>query len=177
MSNNKTDQQYIEEIKKTYLNFISKNEYVYKSCDNGNKIVILKKPENNKNNEKRENIYDSRCAKYRTNFMEVVVIFDKFTPNNKFDSTTSTWNSITTDYEVNKYVFPDKYIDNNDEINHGIYYFLSIECAFYYDLDKTNYSGQFYEYHYNGRIKKSGFLENGKINKDYSEWNENGEKI
>jgi antitoxin component YwqK of YwqJK toxin-antitoxin module len=199
MNTQTTTSNYIEAIKSIYSTYVNDKSYVFKSCDRGSTMLIMKKPEGHKNNEGRSSVVSQTHARHRGDTMVVEVIFDKFYPINKLESAKSYWAGIETTYNLGP-ISPDLYTDDDSEDSHGIYYCTSVEGAFYYDLIAAKYTGEFYDFHYNGRVKEHGMLVNGmrqgkwdeyysngqlctlshytddKLNGEYFEWYENGNK-
>lgn len=196
----KTSCEHIDTIKNTYKEYNENDMYVFKSCNFGKAMAILQKPENHKNNESRSNIIDSIFARHRGDSMMVVEIFDKFEPTVKLTRATSQFADTEVVYVVGELASPDSYTDDLSEDSHGIHYCRTVEGAFYYDLMKTNYTGKFYDFHFNGREKENGMLvlgkregkwdkyyecdqlhtvsnySNGKLDGEYFEWYDTGKK-
>ena len=116
---------------------------IYKTC--GEYIAVMELLEDSITNESKKNIIDTNCAKYRTNKVKVILIIHKFTLE------------IINDVENSFYEKKLKYIEEkNYNMNlHKIYceeihYFKKIDCAFYYTLDVTSYTGHYIRWNDDG---------------------------
>lgn len=171
----KSSAEYIETINTMYQQYIDDSSYVFKSCNRGKHIVILKKPPNHVNNESRSSVVNHKFAKHRGTDLYVEIIFDKFEPSRTFNNTIFYFCGIETLYTVGKTVSPDSYTADNSDDADGLYYFKSIDGAFYCDLFLINYFGEYNDFHYNGLIKEHGNMYNGTKNGVWKEYYDNGQ--
>ncbi len=170
----KSSVEYIEAINIIYQKYIGDSSYVFKSCDRGKTMAILKKPFDHVNNEVRLSIIDKKFAKHRGTSMYVEVVFDKFNPSRVLTSTKSYFAGLETVYTVGEIISPDSYTNDDSEDSNGIFYCTCVDGAFYYDLHFVNYSGEYYDFYYNGSIKKHGMLLDGFKNGQWKEYYDNG---
>jgi hypothetical protein len=125
-----------------------KPNQVFKKCkseETGHDcIVMLEKPVLDfKCNESRKSVINQNRAKFRCNGLLVVTIFDltsQVIVNHIMHKTDlmlrRTILTHLTHYEVGKIVKPDWFdSDLNDVCAHGIHYFLTLESAFFYDIE------------------------------------------
>ena len=147
----------------------------YKSC--GNSIVVLRLLPNSKNNLARSNVFAMSTAKYRCDMAYVANIYDKIT-NTKRKKVYSDYNSKFV-YKTGKMVQVHDYEENIQVVcAPGIHFYLSEECAFFYNLYKymniIYYSGIYKSWYGDGTLfEEYEYLSNLKNGK-YTRWHENG---
>jgi antitoxin component YwqK of YwqJK toxin-antitoxin module len=167
----------IHQIKEINDDYLINPIYVYKSC--GEYVVILEKLSDTITNENRNNIPNEQCrqfAKYRGNKFLVKDIFHKFNSTKKISSILSSNFENTLEYEIGKVIIPDNFDTNLEKVcSNGIHYFLKLECAYYYSLQKT-LNGEYLEWYENGQQYKKCIYTDDKINGEYLEWYENGQQ-
>ena len=97
---------HLNKIHEVYASCISDEETVYKSCKK-EWIVVLKKLPTTRTNEKRSDVVNSKCAKFRANELKVIGIF------NKFDclKTIKTIGNDDYKYDSKKYISKDNPLD------------------------------------------------------------------
>lgn len=176
MSYELENEKYIQNFKYQYPQYFSDNSYVFKSCQT-NYIVILKKDQTTKTNEKRFNISSSKCAKLRANKLLVVNIINKFDPSETLNSiTNSIYKDSQKDYVIGK-IITSRWNSDLSIINtEGIHYFNTIEPAFYSELFflTKKFGGKWYDWHDNGQMRCELIynINNDLISAIY--WSENG---
>jgi hypothetical protein len=137
----------INQIKEINKDYLINSIYVYKSC--AEYVVILKRLPDTVTNENRNNITNKECklfAKHRGNKFLVEDIFHKFDLANKaYTISNSNFNKSKLEYKIGKVIISDKFDTNLEEVcSNGIHYFLKLECAFYYSLQKIQ-NGEYLE--------------------------------
>jgi antitoxin component YwqK of YwqJK toxin-antitoxin module len=167
----------INQIKATNEDYLINPIYVYKSC--AEYVVILERLLDTITNENRNNISNEQCkqfGKYRGNKFLVKDIFHKFDPANKvLLISNSNFNKSKLEYEIGKVIFPDNFDTNLENVcSNGIHYFLNLECAFYYSLQKIQ-NGEYLGRYENGQLWKKCTYTDGKLNGEYLEWYKNGQ--
>lgn len=149
---------------------------VYISCKDY--IIILQKLDDTITNEDRKKIIDKNYAKFRCNKLKVISIEHKITNEkiNEIENMAYDLNKLK--YKVGTIInIPSFSSRKNGYIyNNGIYYYLSKEPSYYWQLIEyiDKYSGDYKEWHDNGRIKKICSYIDGIISGNYSEWYDNG---
>lgn len=111
--------------------------------------------------------------------MQVLCVFNKFNPIETFESGTSNFAGVLTEYKVGEVVRADFYDTNMaKEDSNGLFYFRCLEGAYFYGLlGLATYSGDYFEWHYNGKLKEVGQLVNGKREGKFEDFYENGKKF
>jgi len=149
---------WLENINKTYAQYVSNPKYVYKyvNVDGTEWIIILEKiagTEPTKTNESRK-VVDKMYAKYRANKLLTKVIFSKNDPsittneitNPSFCIFTCRWPALT--YRVDEIAYPDNFCENLDIVcASGIHYYRSIEAVYHHTI---LYHGIYPKYGVNG---------------------------
>lgn len=162
----------MEQIKQLYSSYLSKDEYVYKTHKNC--IIILKKIEKTITNEVRENVKDINFALFRGDTFYVEKIFNKNEP-------TKTISYLDTNIQcLSEMKFIENQIVNcvsydynlNNIYGDGIYYYKSIEPAFYRDNPKY----KFKSWYYNGIQKMDITDEDEEGTYLMTEWHSDGTK-
>lgn len=78
-------------------------------------------------------------------------------------------------YKIGEFVKADMFgMDIRSANSHGIHFYLSEEPAYYYNLDRTNYTGLYKVWHHNGTLFKEYNYVKGKIRGIYKEYYSNG---
>jgi hypothetical protein len=125
---------------------------VYKSC--AEYVVILDRLLDTITNKNRNNISNKQCkpfAKYRGSKFLVKDIFNKFDSTKNVSSISSSNFKNKLEYEIEKVIIPDNFDTNLENVClNGIHYFLKLECAFYYSLQKIQI-GEYLGWHDNGQ--------------------------
>jgi antitoxin component YwqK of YwqJK toxin-antitoxin module len=167
----------IHQIKTINGDYLIDPIYVYKSC--AEYIVILERLSDTITNENRNNITNKEYksfAKYRGNKFLVKDIFHKFDYTNKVSSISSSNFEHKLEYKIGKIIIPDNFDTNLEKVcSNGIHYFLKLECAFYYSLNKIQ-NGEYLEWYENGQQYIKCTYTDGKLNGEYLEWYENGQQ-
>ena len=166
----------LQKLKLYYKIYVNKPKYVFKSCQK-DWIVVLEKIEDTITNENRQaDIYDYDFATFRGSHFKVASIINKFTLEPVYTITNSCFLKSTVTYVVGEIVCADIFDPHsNNVISNGIHYFLSIDQAFYYELDtKGDYNGKFVEWFANGKLRCARFYVDGiKFGQsiEINEWN------
>jgi hypothetical protein len=139
----------INKIKAINGDYLINSIYVYKSC--GEYVVILERLLDTITNENRNNIPNEQSkpfAKYRGNKFLVKDIFHKFNSTKKVSSiSSSNFNQNKLEYEIGKIIIPDDFDTDLEKVcSNGIHYFLKLERAFYYSLQKIQ-NGEYLEWY------------------------------
>lgn len=162
-------------IKRLYGSYFNDESYVYKSCQNY--IVVLKKLPQTKTNESRQ-VDNNKNASYRGNKFQVVLIFNKFNPDEKT-------NEITNDiypFETIKYIVgqtvQSKYFDVHlqNTCSSGIHYYKNWKCAYYCNVSKYLKTTKVKNWFEDGFIEYKYFLIDGKLNGFFQQWFEDGSR-
>uniref|UniRef100_A0A6C0EC90 MORN-repeat protein n=1 Tax=viral metagenome TaxID=1070528 RepID=A0A6C0EC90_9ZZZZ len=149
--------------------YIEDPSYVYKKCNNC--IVILKKIKDTLTNESRDNVVDKKYAKFRANKLYV----EKIISCDSLEELKQIKNSIHKEKELNYIVGEIVEVENFDkDINiicsRGIHYFMTIEQAYYYAMDLSNFTGEYKHWYENGVMMVQYNLIDGKLNGLYRQW-------
>jgi antitoxin component YwqK of YwqJK toxin-antitoxin module len=167
----------INQIKAINGDYLINSIYVYKSC--GEYVVILERLLNTITNENRNNIPNEQSkpfAKYRGSNFLVKDIFHKFDSTNKVLSILSSNFENKLEYKIGKVIIPDNFDTVLENVcSNGIHYFLKLECAFYYSLQKIQ-NGEYLEWHDNGQQHIKCTYTDGKRNGEYLAWHDNGQQ-
>jgi antitoxin component YwqK of YwqJK toxin-antitoxin module len=167
----------IQQIKVINNDYLINPIYVYKSC--GEYVVILERLLDTITNENRNNIPNEQYkqfAKYRGNKFLVKDIFHKFDYTNKVSSISSSNFQNKLEYKIGKIIIPDNFDTNLENVcSNGIHYFLKLECAFYYSLQKIQ-NGEYLKWYDDGQQYIKCTYTNGKLNEEYLEWYDNGQQ-
>jgi antitoxin component YwqK of YwqJK toxin-antitoxin module len=167
----------IHQIKAVNDDYLINPIYVYKSC--AEYVVILERLLDTITNENRNNIPNEQCkqfAKYRGNKFFVKDIFHIFDSTKKVSSILSSNFENKLEYKIGKVIISDDFDRNLEEAcSNGIHYFLKLECAFYYSLEKIQ-NGEYLEWHENGQQYKKCTYTDGKLNGEYLSWFSNGQQ-
>uniref|UniRef100_A0A6C0ECC1 Uncharacterized protein n=1 Tax=viral metagenome TaxID=1070528 RepID=A0A6C0ECC1_9ZZZZ len=149
----------LKEIVNLCSDFIKDKTYVYKPIRDS--IVILKKIDKTKE-ELNENIVDIDYALIKGNTFVVSKIINKYDPKQEIEQLTNPADGTI-------------YIVDNEVMNvTGLYYFHSIERAYYYHTKQRDIdTGTYIEWYENGAKKKQCYHLCGKLEGLYMEWYEN----
>lgn len=141
-------------LKKYCKKYITNPSFVYKSCCK-EWIVILEKMEDTMTNEQRSNVSNHLHASFRGNKFRVANIIHKFNLQQipMIENSYFVANKLL--YKVGEIILSNAY---DPDINHissnGIHYFLTIDTAYYFELDELKtYSGMFINWFPNGNIR------------------------
>ncbi len=168
----------LDKIKEKYSKYLSDPSYVYKYCRDELKraIIILDKSNigslNNPilTNENRIDVVDSNYAKFRANYLKVVLIFDIDDPDIEYDSITNQVYNETV-YRKNQIIYPDKFDKDLEKVcSNGIHYFKTIDATYYYQNIPNDYIGTWYSWYENGSKRTSIEYVNGQKNGNSIEW-------
>jgi hypothetical protein len=153
----------IHQIKAINDDYLINSIYVYKSC--GEYVVILERLLDTITNENRNNITNKECklfAEYRGSKFLVKDIFHKFDSTKKVSSILSSNFENKLEYKIGKVIIPDNFDTVLENVcSNGIHYFLKLECAFYYSLEKIQ-NGEYLSWHENGQPSKKCTYTDGK---------------
>lgn len=151
--------------------FLDNTKYVYMSCKI-KWIIVFEKDNKTMNDESCYDDYEGSnhiFAKFKTNRLKCVCIFNKFKKNKIIKKITD----HKTSYQIDRIISKQIHYDEDKHIVKGISYFKSIIPAYYYDLDKLpNYTGYFVEFYYHGLVASNGNIQNGKIDGLWSYYND-----
>ncbi len=143
----KQPNSFLDQCKLIHSKFLNDCRYVFQSV-NTEYIAIMTLTNPNAHNENRYTVKNKQFATHRTNGTTIVLIFNKFDPTLQLPTCNAKCNT------------------NDNEI----YYYKTIERAFYNDLKQTQYTGEYYDWHVNGTLKVKGFLTNGKLDGECNEY-------
>lgn len=175
MSINTSSNQYLNQCKIFHSKFLNDARYVFKSL-NGQYMAVMTLHDHTKHNETRYTVKNMEQAKHRASGVNVVLIFDKFDPVRSVESVTTTFAGIPTTYTVDQTTLADSYDTNIANADSGgIFYYRTMDCAFYYNLEMLNYTGEYYDWHYNGLLKEKGMLTNGRKSGYWEDFYGNGQ--
>lgn len=149
-------------LKKFCRKYVANNLYVYKSCQK-DWIVILQKCSNTKTNENRQDIYDYWHAPFRGSHFFVADIIHKDNLKRVGSIENSYFNGNRLTYTKGKIVYADMFDPNLNTISsNGIHYFLSIDSAYYFEMDtRKQYNGLFLDWFHNGQLRCARRYNNG----------------
>jgi hypothetical protein len=168
--------------------YLSDPEYVYKYCKDSKTqnecIIVLKKSKETVTNESRQAVVDSKCAQFRADQLGVFLIMDLNNPTIEYDMVENEYwlNSsccIKTIYRKGDIVCPHAFDNNLNKLqSSGIYYFNSLEPAFYYRGLPKDYTGKWIRYYEDTGAKYSeGSYNNGKCHGIWNFYYSNGIKF
>jgi antitoxin component YwqK of YwqJK toxin-antitoxin module len=126
----------------------------YKKVDN-DIIIVLEIIGNNDENRK---VYNKYYAKYRCSVAVVLDIYDMFTKEKR---TLAYENDFV--YTLNKIIYP-------NQIYHGIYYFTSEEAAYFFNIDLTDYTGEYKKWSDDGKLIEKCNYVNGLLDGIYESY-------
>lgn len=164
--------------------YVSDEKYVYKLCYNftGSNckrewLVVLEKLYYTRTNEKRSNVVDASCAKFRADVLQVVEIINVNDPKITTNKILNTYDYVIVKYEVGESVVANKYDDDVDNIcSGGIHYFKSFLPAYYFRDVPEKYIGDWIFYFDSGQKYMTCKYKNGTISMACDAWYENGKK-
>lgn len=165
----------LETIKLAYKELIDDPDSVYRMCNHQYLAIMQKIPET-RTNEARQDVADYKCAKFRANVLNVILIInvldgkiiDMIDITDQGPFIDSIRAMIGHRLESNRY-------DNKLSIySHGIQYYNSIEPAFYRRSVPENYTGQWIKYHDNGNKSTRANYIDGKKEGVWLHWEEGG---
>lgn len=140
-------------------------------------LVILRKLPDTKTNEKRQNVINPKCAKFRANKLKVIKIINVDDPSITKKHILNKFNNNELCYRVGDTVISDLYDENiNVTCSHGIHYFKTIRAAYFYESIPTKHCGKWIEWHDNGNKSETGEYLNGKQIGSWISWYDNGTK-
>ena len=164
----------LDRLKHECKEYLNKSEYVYKICSDH--IVVMKKLQDTKTNENRNNVADSLYAKFRADKLFVVKILNI----NNIESIKKIVNNnykIKIIYKCDEIIIPDKFDENIDEVcSSGIHYFKTIDAAFYYKELPRLFTGKWIYWHENGNKSYECEYIDGKETGKWISWYENKNK-
>ncbi len=135
--------------------------YVFKKC--GDCIVILYKPKDGFiSNENRSEVIDKNFAKFRANRFFVKDIIN-YTTLQHLSVIYHQWEGTGIIYKVGTIIEPDDFdFMLNYICSHGIHYYLTLEAAFYHEMELPKY-GQWKCFTENGRLIYDQYYKNNKL--------------
>lgn len=142
-----------------YNNYINDSSYVYTSFQK-EWIIILKLLDESTSDMNRKDIFNPLYAKYITNKVQTILIFNKF-------DITKTKNELS-DGSI---IFQIDKITQSDCV---IYFYKSIMRAYLEELNYNELDGVYITYHPNGQIKRKFKIEDGKLNGVSLKYHDNG---
>ena len=156
---------------------------LFKSCEQY--IVVLQKLDDTITNESRE-VFDKTRAKYRGNKFMVLDIINKYEDEDEEEGGEATISCVTSDYS-SKFVYRKNEIAECEDYNQdnkivccsGIHFYLDWTTAFHHNLvrfkmNNFNYTGKYYEWFDDGRLKFESYYIAGKKNGEEKEWHSTG---
>ena len=162
-------------IKIFYDYYTTDSSYIYKSCESY--IVVLKKimDDTLKTNENRSGIINENHAKFRTNKVEVIAIFNKGLFTYQIDSIQNSHYPKKINYKVGTIIEINNYNDDNNLIcATGIHYYKTIDSAFYFNFYEiiliNKLSQNYYEWHDDGSLSLECTFINGMLHGKYQKW-------
>lgn len=158
----------MDKLKIALASYLTDNKYVYWKVVNC--IVVLEKLKNTITNESRSDVMCKEYALFRANQLSVVKIIDIMTQES--------FNGIKKRryYEVGEIVEDYDYDENvNDVHSNGIFYFLRLEPAFYYNK-KVDDNETYVQWYDNGQKKLECTLCDGMVQGKSFIWHRNGVK-
>jgi antitoxin component YwqK of YwqJK toxin-antitoxin module len=156
------------------------NRYKIGKHENTRVLITLDVNSGDLNNEERNNVYDSNYALFRTTKINNVILINNSTSNTDLGNAVSFshFGSTPKTYITGKSVTELNFESNiNIVYGKGIFYFKTIDPAFYYMLDPVvaNFNGIYKQWHANGSIKIDTEYNTGKINGEYISYYSNGQ--
>jgi antitoxin component YwqK of YwqJK toxin-antitoxin module len=169
----------------------STGHYVFKCCnDAGNNhdeksdnknaneyeeyIVVMEKLDTAITNESRKDVSNPMCAKFRANCLlvvDIIPINDPFKPVNSISHIPDQRAKYVTTYSSGKIVTPHEFDnDLNKVCTSGIHYFKSPECAYYYRLRPSLYTGHWKSWSDDGSLSSETNYVRGKLSGRYRSW-------
>jgi antitoxin component YwqK of YwqJK toxin-antitoxin module len=149
----------------------NKYNLIYKSA--GFFLITMKLLDDSRTNLERENIVSKDHAQFRTDKACVISIQNKYT--NEFTQ------SVKSDYDINFVYKKGSIVNVNNfekDINvvhgKGIHFFLTKECAFFYNIDRNKYNGNIKVWYVSGVLKESSEWNEGKKDGRCESWYDNG---
>jgi len=146
----------------------------YKKIKDG---FIVKLRIDGNNNEMRNNIKSCNTpfAKYRCERAFVLDIYHSLDKTKHIEKGYGLRDTIFP-YTVGKYVNVKDYDKNVEKIcSTGIHYFLSEEPAFFWSIDKSNYTGIWKQWYSNGQLGYQRYYKDGRLNGEEKKWYPNGQ--
>lgn len=173
-------------LQKKCEEYTKDQSYVYKSvfdieekkshCMKWKWLVIMKKLDTTKTNEDRKAVVDANYAKFRANELQVIKIINITTPETERTQITNDFEGIKLMYKVGEIVKPNSYNDDINEIcSNGIHYFKTLESAYYYENELSDFTGKWYSWFGNGQKELEIDRKNGIPDGKLIEWSENGQ--
>ena len=163
----------LKEECKEYLDDM--DSYVYKICSDH--IVVMKKLQDTRTNENRNNVANISYEKFRADKLFVVKIINIDTMQSIKEIVNNNY-KIKIIYKCDEIIIPNKFDENIDVVcSFGIHYFKTIDAAFYYkDHVPTNFTGKWICWHENGNKSYECEYIDGKRTGKWISYYENGNK-
>ncbi len=141
------------------LKVILKDEVANPDCifKKGNdSIIVLRKTHTTRTTQGRKGVFNVAFAHYRASILYIERIIDLKTMQD-IESTASLSDAYFI-YYVKKFVVPSAFDhDINNNNGEGLYYFLTLEAALYFQFAKfaceSKFTGTWFEFDYNGYLK------------------------
>uniref|UniRef100_A0A6C0ECJ5 Uncharacterized protein n=1 Tax=viral metagenome TaxID=1070528 RepID=A0A6C0ECJ5_9ZZZZ len=163
----------IQQVKEKLNKYDGNQLYVFKKCSNS--IVTLKKLEDTITNEKRRNVVNKKYAKFRGNKFYVENIFNIVTLEEE-KSVKSVYKNSQLTYVMGEIIEEKDYDTDIHKIcSAGIHYFLTIEPAYYLELDRRTFNGDHFVWFDNGQLYQYSQYIDGKVNGTVRQWSEYGQ--
>lgn len=165
------DSKYLDKLNEKCKLYAKDECYVYKLCYNilndeskdKRWMVIMQKLKlsGTKTNEKRKNVVNKAHAKFRSNKLYIVDIFDIFDSNitktQIVHECDTGFKLIRILYEIGKIIECDQYDENIDKIcTRGIHYFKTPITAYYYRDVPKKYTGHWITWYDSGQKASEG---------------------
>lgn len=156
--------------------YTDNNQYVYKLCLD-HYLVIMKKLDETKTNENRDNIIDVRFAKCRADQLmvcEIINVDDNFI---SVKSVVNKYREKTLEYVVGEIVKPDVFDDClNNVCSGGVHYFRQLKVAYYYRIRPLKWTGVWEQWDENGKYVSGSIYKDGFIKSQWHGETPNGKK-
>lgn len=163
----------LAKLRAVYSDFLRTNMCIFKRCDHSKLVVMEKLPES-RTNEHRHNVADFKRAKFRTDVVKTLGIYDLHTQK-PLRSVVNQFRNHRSIYSVGQLTRANDF-ENNPHIvrGPGIHYFNTLENAFFFRAPLKSYSGPWFMWYSSGVPLRSGDVVNGKPIGIWKEWNPDG---
>ena len=164
----------LETIKLAYKELIDDPDCAYKMCNHQYLVIMQKTPET-RTNETRKDVADPKCARFRANILNVILIINVL--DGKIIDTidmTDLGSMVDARATIGQPLESELFDSNLSIYSHGLYYFNSIEPAFYGRYVPEHYTGQWIKYYDNGNKSARANYIDGKKEGIWLYWEEPG---
>lgn len=163
----------LETIKHAYKELIDDSDCVFKMC-NHQYLIIMQKTPDTRTNEARQDVADPKCAKFRANILNVILIINVLDGKIVDTINITDIESMVGEATIGQPLESERFDNNLSLYSYGIYYYNSIEPAFYRRCVPENYTGQWIKYHDNGNRSTRAHYVDGKKEGTWWHWEEAG---